>query len=59
VLLVTHDLAEAVFLADTLVLLKDGALVQRGSPVELLRRPADEFVARFLKAHRPATGSLA
>ena len=45
---VTHDQDEALSLADRIVLLKDGALVQTGSPQELYDRPADAFVAGFI-----------
>ena len=53
VLLVTHDMAEAVFLGDEIALLKDGRLVQRGTARELLERPADPFVTEFIRAQRP------
>jgi len=53
VILVTHDLAEAAFLADRLLLLKDGRVVQDAPPGELLNHPADEFAARFVRAQRP------
>jgi osmoprotectant transport system ATP-binding protein len=52
--LVTHDLPEAAFLADRLVLLNAGVIVQQGPPESLLREPADPFVARFVRAQRPA-----
>jgi osmoprotectant transport system ATP-binding protein len=52
VLLVTHDLAEAVFFAGHLVLLRDGRVVQEGGLRELLGAPADPFVTRFLRAQR-------
>ncbi len=52
VVLVTHDLAEAAFLARRLVLLRDGAVVQEGTLEDLARRPAGPFVARFVRAHR-------
>ena len=51
VVLVTHDLAEAEFFADRVVLLRDGAVVQHGSLRDLIERPADEFVTRFVRAH--------
>jgi osmoprotectant transport system ATP-binding protein len=54
VVLVTHDLAEAAFFADRIVLLRDGALVQEGTLADLLERPADPFVTRFVRAQRPA-----
>jgi osmoprotectant transport system ATP-binding protein len=56
VVLVTHDLAEAEFFADRVVLLRDGAVVQQGPFADLLDRPADEFVTRFVRAQsRPET----
>ncbi len=52
VVLVTHDLAEAATFADTLVVLRDGRVVQQGPPDEVLNRPADDFVRRFVNAQR-------
>ena len=52
VVLVTHDLSEASYLGDRIVLLRDGAIVQEGSPEDLLRAPADSFVTRFIYAQR-------
>ena len=52
VVLVTHDLGEASFFADRIVLLKDGIIVQEGSPADLWHRPADPFVTRFVQAQR-------
>jgi osmoprotectant transport system ATP-binding protein len=52
VLLVTHDLGEAVFLADKMTLLREGAVVQSGSYGDLLRQPADPFVTAFINAQR-------
>jgi osmoprotectant transport system ATP-binding protein len=52
VLLVTHDLAEAVFFGDRLVLLRAGHLVQQGAPAALLEQPAEPFVARLDAAQR-------
>lgn len=52
VVLVTHDLAEASFLADRIVLLNDGAVVQEGSIGDLRDRPADSFVAEFVRSQR-------
>ncbi|MGB0723726.1 MAG: ATP-binding cassette domain-containing protein [Gammaproteobacteria bacterium] len=52
VVLVTHDLAEAAYLADEVVLLEDGRIAQRGRMVDLVERPAAPFVERFVKAQR-------
>jgi osmoprotectant transport system ATP-binding protein len=52
VVLVTHDLAEAAFLADRLVLLREGRVIQSGTLADLARTPAEPFVARFVGAHR-------
>lgn len=52
VVLVTHDLGEAAYFADRVVLLKDGRVVQEGTPGDLWHRPADAFVTRFVQAQR-------
>jgi osmoprotectant transport system ATP-binding protein len=52
VVLVTHDMGEAAFLGDTIVLLCEGRIVQRGALGDLLRAPADPFVTRFIQAQR-------
>jgi osmoprotectant transport system ATP-binding protein len=52
VVMVTHDLGEAAYFADLVVLLRDGQIVQMGSPADLWRRPADPFVTRFVQAQR-------
>ncbi|HTU93218.1 MAG TPA: ATP-binding cassette domain-containing protein [Gemmataceae bacterium] len=53
VVLVTHDLGEAGFLGDTLVLMQAGRIVQQDAFVNLIRAPANEFVTRFINAQRP------
>lgn len=45
---VTHDYQEALALGDRIAVMRDGALVQIGTPEEIWRRPADTFVARAL-----------
>ncbi len=52
VLLVTHDLGEAVFLAEQITLLHEGKIVQSGTYRDLLRQPADPFVTAFINAQR-------
>ncbi|MEU0721413.1 ABC transporter ATP-binding protein [Streptomyces lavendulocolor] len=48
VLAVTHDQGEAFALADRVVVMCDGRIAQSGTPLQVWRRPASEFVARFL-----------
>jgi multiple sugar transport system ATP-binding protein len=45
---VTHDQVEAMTLADRVVVLRDGAIEQVGSPLELYDKPANQFVAQFI-----------
>ena len=45
---VTHDQVEAMTLADKIVVLRDGAVMQAGAPAELYERPANMFVAQFI-----------
>ena len=47
ILLVTHDMQEALKLANYLVILKDGKVVQQGAPDEVANQPVDDYVARF------------
>jgi osmoprotectant transport system ATP-binding protein len=56
--LVTHDLGEAGFLAHRIALLRDGRLAQEGTLEDLVRRPADAFVSRFVNAQRSARDVL-
>lgn len=51
-LLVTHDLAEAAYLGDEIVLMNEGRIVQQGSIVDLREEPATEFVSEFINAQR-------
>jgi osmoprotectant transport system ATP-binding protein len=52
VLLVTHDLGEAVFLAEKITLLHEGRMVQSGTYRDLLLHPANPFVSQFINAQR-------
>ncbi len=47
-LLVTHDPLEALVLADRLLVIEEGAVVQQGTPAEVARRPATDYVARLV-----------
>lgn len=52
VVLVTHDLGEAAFFGDLIVLLRDGQIVQAGTLDDLFKTPADPFVTRFINSQR-------
>jgi glycine betaine/proline transport system ATP-binding protein len=49
ILFVSHDLDEAIKIGDRIVLMKDGAVVQVGTPEEILTNPATPYVARFVE----------
>ncbi|AEI14756.1 glycine betaine/L-proline ABC transporter, ATPase subunit [Flexistipes sinusarabici DSM 4947] len=49
ILFISHDLDEALKLGDRIVLMKDGGVVQIGTPEEILTNPADEYVRRFVE----------
>jgi len=48
-LFITHDLPEALRLGDRIAIMRDGAIVQLGTPEELVGEPADEYVANFVR----------
>ncbi|WP_338443230.1 choline ABC transporter ATP-binding protein OpuBA [Bacillus spizizenii] len=52
IVFVTHDMDEAIKLADRIVILKAGEIVQVGTPDDILRNPADEFVEEFIGKER-------
>lgn len=52
ILLVTHDIDEAFRLADRVLLMQSGRIVQVGTPAELLDRPATSFVDEYIGGHR-------
>ena len=58
VVLVTHDLAEAAFFADEVLLLGGGRVEQRGAMRDLIRAPATPFVAEFVRAQREPLEAL-
>ena len=64
-IVVTHDPLEALVLADRILVLEDGRIVQEGAPAEVARRPATEYVARLMGLNLypgvladPATGRV-
>ncbi|MEV0850366.1 ABC transporter ATP-binding protein [Streptomyces sp. NPDC049954] len=58
VLAVTHDQGEAFALADRVVIMRDGCIAQTGTPLEVWRHPADEFVAGFLGFENITEGEI-
>jgi osmoprotectant transport system ATP-binding protein len=52
VVIVTHDLGEAVYLAEHMALLHQGRIVQTGTYADFFLRPAAPFVTEFINAHR-------
>lgn len=52
IIFVTHDMDEALKIADKIILMKDGHIVQQGSPEEILTNPVDEFVEEFIGEER-------
>ena len=58
-LLVTHDQEEALSMADTVAVMRDGVIVQCGPPDEIYRRPADLWVANFVGRANVLEGDVA
>ena len=52
VVLVTHDMGEAGYFGEDVMLMADGRIVQRGNLQDFFTNPADEFVSRFITAQR-------
>lgn len=52
VVLVTHDMGEAGFFGDEIVLMREGSIVQQGVFADFMQRPADPFVTQFVNAQR-------
>ncbi len=52
VLLVTHDIGEAAFFGDTILMVRDGEILQKGTIRDLIKHPADPFVSHFITAQR-------
>ena len=44
---ITHDLEEAVSVGDKIAIMRDGEIIQLGTPLEIINKPADDFVAEF------------
>ncbi len=49
IIFITHDLDEALKIGDRIAIMKEGVIVQIGTPEEILEHPADEYVKTFIK----------
>ncbi len=49
VVFITHDLDEALRLGDRIAILRDGEIIQQGSSQDIVLRPADDYIARFVR----------
>ena len=58
VIMVTHDIGEAAFFGDSIILMNEGAVIQQGTMTELLETPNDQFVEDFINAQRNSLGSV-
>jgi osmoprotectant transport system ATP-binding protein len=58
VILVTHDVGEAAFLGELIVVIREGGIVQQGTIRDLVERPADSFVSQFMRAQLIRLDSL-
>ncbi|MCF8240077.1 MAG: ABC transporter ATP-binding protein [Melioribacteraceae bacterium] len=52
VVMVTHDLSEAVYFGEKIILMNNGKIVQSGNSIELLDKPKNDFVEKFINAQR-------
>lgn len=55
IVFITHDLDEALRIGANIAILKDGELVQIGTPDQILNQPADDYVRRFVEKRSPST----
>jgi ABC-type proline/glycine betaine transport system ATPase subunit len=57
--MVTHDMTEALLWCDRIAVMRDGRLVQDGTPQELAAHPANDFVSAMLETPRRRAAALA
>lgn len=58
VVFVTHDMGEAAFFGDKIVLMKDAEVVQKGTIMDLVKKPSSPFVSEFINAQRSPLESV-
>ena len=49
IVFITHDLDEALRIGDGITILRDGEIIQQGSPQDIVMKPADDYIADFIK----------
>ncbi|SMC85797.1 ABC transporter ATP-binding protein [Papillibacter cinnamivorans] len=59
IVFVTHDMDEALRLADTILFMQEGKLVQAASPEEMLRNPANDLIRSFMGRHMESANGTA
>jgi osmoprotectant transport system ATP-binding protein len=52
VIMVTHDLSEANFFGDHIILMRNGRIIQQGLLLDFQKEPAEDFVLKFVQAQR-------
>lgn len=52
VIMVTHDIGEAAYFGDTIILMRNGKIIQEGTMMEFLKSPSEPFVTDFINAQR-------
>ena len=57
VIMVTHDMGEAAYFADRIVMMREGRVIQTGTLADLTERPAEPYVVSFMRAQRMPTGT--
>lgn len=57
-ILVTHDMSEALLLADEVAVMREGRIIRQGAPRELLKNPGDDYVERLISAPRRHAAAL-
>jgi glycine betaine/proline transport system ATP-binding protein len=55
IVFITHDLDEALRIGNRIAILRDGKLVQEGTPTDILKNPADDYVRRFVEKRETVT----
>ena len=58
VVMVTHDVGEAGYFGDEIVLMRDGRIVQKGSLEDFVKSPVEDFVTQFINAQRSPLESV-